>query len=446
MALAFPGRALRCRPVTGFLPLLVALVLVETGWRAGLAASPAAVAWGVAGGLALWLLLCETAVRLLDRWRPARGLERWDAAAQVLALAGFAWICLGLGWPRRAGSYTVALLPWALAMAAHWWTMAHVSRGRWSRLGHLWHQVRFALLPVAVALPVLDLCDRFGEATGFTAWSFTHLGPASAVLGSLGLAALLVAGLPWVLVRLWRAEPMPDGELRAAFAEACQRCRVGVGGLLVWPTRGGRFHNAMVLGVLPPLRYVLVTADLLHDFTRDQLMAVLGHELGHARHRHLWLFLLFAAVVAMATWVLAPLLALHLHALPLPATLPPAVAEGAVAVAMLALWWRLAFGVLSRLCERQADLSGAQLVGDPWIMQDALAMVGRLSGQAQDAPSWRHYTLGQRIAWLERLRIDPAEAGRHHRRVAFAWWTLGGTALGLLAALLLRGDLRFGGS
>lgn len=431
--------------MTGFLPLLIALVLVETGWRAGWQAGPAALAWGVAGGLAGWLLLCEGAVRALDRWRPARGLERWDAAAHALALAGFAALCLGLGWPRRAGSYTVALLPWALAMAVHWWSMAHVSRGRWTRLGHLWHQVRFALLPVAVALPVLDLCDRFGAATGFTDWSFAHLGPASAVLGSLGLAALLVAGLPWALVRLWRARPMPDGELRRAFAQACERMGVGVGGLLVWPTGGGRFHNAMVLGVLSRLRYVLVTADLLQDFSDRQLMAVLGHELGHARHRHLWLFLLFAAVVAMATWVLAPLLADRLHALPLPASLPPAVVEGALAVAMLALWWRLAFGVLSRLCERQADLAGAELAGDPWVMQDALAMVGRLSGQAQDAPSWRHYTLGQRIAWLERLRIDPGEGRRHHRRVAFAWWLLGGTAAGLLAALALRGDLRLGG-
>lgn len=428
-------------PVSGFLPLLLALVLAETAWRTTPAAAGSRLAWFLAVGLGGGWLLCEAVVRWLAAWRtrPPRLVERWDLAFQALIIGWFAWLCLGLGWPRRAGGYTIALLPWAVLQVVHWWTLAHASRGRWTRAGHVWYQVRFVLLPLAIALPVVDLFAWFGDATGLERWSVEQIGPVAVVIGSLAIAAGLVLALPWVLIRLWRARPPADPVLAERFAALARAAGVRVAGLLLWPAGGGRFHNAMMIGVLPRLRWVLVTADLAHDFASGELAAVLGHELGHARHRHLWLYLLFACTVGLASWLAASPVADAIGRMPGFDVLPGPVRDAVAAVLLLGLCWRLAFGVLSRLCERQADLAGAELAGGARAMQGALLALARCAGHDPDTPNWRHYTLRQRIAWLERLADDPGEGARHHRRVATAWWLLAGLAAGLLAVAFLHG-------
>ena len=93
------------------------------------------------------------------------------------------------------------------------------------------------------------------------------------------------------------------------------------------------------------------------------------------------------------------------------------IAEITSILLMMALLWRVAFGVLSRACERQADLVGAELAGDPQVMCDALKSVAHLSGQGEDEPSWRHYTIAQRVAFLQAVRRHPSLAIWHHKFV-----------------------------
>jgi hypothetical protein len=81
------------------------------------------------------------------------------------------------------------------------------------------------------------------------------------------------------------------------------------------------------------------------------------------------------------------------------------------------VWWRLLFGYLSRACERQADLAGANLAGGPLVMAAALKSVAQLAGQPENAPSWRHYTIAERIGFLERVDAQPALAKQHQQIV-----------------------------
>jgi STE24 endopeptidase len=218
--------------------------------------------------------------------------------------------------------------------------------------------------------------------------------------------------------------------------------RVGVRRIMLWPSDGARIYNAAVIGVLPRIRYVLFTEDLLADFAPRQVLAVLGHELGHARHRHLVLYLLVALATMLAAFLLATPTA-HLFALlPWAEHVRPDVRKGVATVALLALKWRLIFGYLSRACERQADLAGAELCGDPTVMQDALRAVAQLSGQREDAPSWRHYSIASRVAFLGRVLGDPTVAARHHLVVRRWWCALAVIVLALattLAIIALRG-------
>ena len=77
------------------------------------------------------------------------------------------------------------------------------------------------------------------------------------------------------------------------------RRSVSSGDLLVWRS-DGMMINAAVMGLLAPVRYVLLSDGLLATMNVSQIEAVFGHEAGHVRHRHIQHFLLFA----LAGWFL----------------------------------------------------------------------------------------------------------------------------------------------
>lgn len=418
----------------GILPIIFALVIAECSVGATLV-GVLPTKWllaAVVGGVAAWLVVGEIAARLVVRSGRHRVLVRWDITAQVLIMLWFAWLCYGWGWSRLAGSsMCLALAPWLAMQCAHWWSMTPAIRAAsghpWTRWGWVAHQFNFGLLPMALILPVFDLGAWIAITWRFDGWFAGFWGQiAGLYMGQLTLLALLIA-LPVVLVRVWGAKPMPEGEPAGLLRRACATMRVPIAGLLRWPVPGGRVYNAAVIGMVPRLRYVLFTDDLLRDLPEREVLAVLGHELGHARHGHLWIYFLFANAALLLSMVMRPemvkviqpeLAGLFAAVPGLGRALPVAgISEGLAMVLVMAVLWRLVFGVLSRACERQADLAGAELAGDVTTMRDALKSVARLSGQPENEPSWRHYSIAERVAFLDRVNVDPALATQHHDRV-----------------------------
>ena len=442
--------------MAGLLPLLIALTIIETAAHPGRVPLATVLPWpllvAVVGMVLLfWWLIGETAGRILAaRVRVSSGLEarrqleRWDILAQGIALGGFAGLCYGLHWADAVRSYSIAIAPWAAAQVILWWTLARPLSATtgipWRRGALVWHHVRFALLPLGIALPVLDLCAWVANSTQLDLWLFGHFGHLVDVLGAMLLAVGVVALLPWLLVRAWGAQPLTDPMLRGELEGACRTAGVRVGAIMRWPVRGGRVYNAMVIGVLPRLRYVLFTDDILRDFPPDQRLAVLGHELGHARYQHLWVYLLFALATGLLSFAARGPLDAWLADLPGMGTIDEDVRAGIGALLLLGVQWRLLFGFLSRACEREADAAGAELAGGGDMrhgaatMRQALGTVAQLAGIDPRAPSWRHYSLHQRMVWLERVAAQPQVAALHHRQVRFAIQLMAATT-GVLLAL-----------
>ena len=436
--------------MAGLLPLLIALTILETaalGQRSG--ASGALFAVVIPWALLLWWLLCETMGQLLSRrWRTRQALERWDIIAQTAIVGAFAGLCYGLGWVHRVSGYSAALGPWLMMMAIHWWCLAKPTSAlkgiALSRWGFLLQHVRFSLLPLMIAWPILDVCFFIGNHTAIGPWLLGNFGQAANIAGTSLMALALAALLPWLLIKLWGAQPLTNPLLRAELEAECQRSGVRVTNIMHWPTSGGRMYNAMVLGVLPRMRYVLFTEDLLRDFTTEERTAVLGHELGHARYHHLWIYLMFALATGLLSWSARDVLDQALVGLPGMTALTVEVRAGLIALVLLAVQWRLFFGVLSRACERQADLAGADLAGrgdavaGARIMHDALAAVARLAGIDPRSPSWRHYSIAERMLFLDQVAADPALATRHHARVRLTVQLMAALTGLLLALAALR--------
>ena len=299
----------------------------------------------------------------------------------------------------------------------------HPFPGRF-RFVWLWarHNVFFILIPLAILL----------------AWSEAafHLVPGSVEGGGGGEAwlvglqvvglALVFALIPPLLVRIWDTVPLGPGGLRDGLEAMCRAHRVRVRDILVWRT-GGLILNGAAIGLVRPLRYIVLTDALLEQMTREQVLAVAAHEVGHMRYRHtIWLALsVLAAVLAGGTisgWAILGLERLRII------TIGGGGEDAAVAVALVAtLAGTLAvLGIVSRRFERQADafairhLSGEDRAGEPVeiVPEAALAMAGALQRVADvhgidvRHKAFRHGSI------LSRQRSLMAAVGRRSNELA----------------------------
>jgi STE24 endopeptidase len=279
------------------------------------------------------------------------------------------------------------------------------------------------------------------------------------VAGPVALGVVFVT-LPWTVRLLLGLRPMPDGPLRTRLQAASRRLGFRCSNLLVWNTRSG-MANAMVIGLLPWIRYVVFTDRLLEDFSPDEIEAVFGHEVGHVKHQHMLYYLGFLlgsvfilgtlvqmAANGLSTWFSAEgktqdwvaILAgkLHLGEHGYLAFVP--------LVFLLLSYIFVVFGFLSRRCERQADVFGCRAVScaradcaghdDGSSLADGVALcptgirifiralekVAQVNGISRDRPgflqSWQHSTIARRVEFLQRILADPAEETLFQQRVA----------------------------
>ena len=103
---------------------------------------------------------------------------------------------------------------------------------------------------------------------------------------SLGCMVPVLLMTPALLVFVLPTQRMPDSPLRRRLEELCQQHGLRVNNVLLWRTHSS-VGNAAVMGVIPGVRYLLVTDLLLEAMPEDQVVAVFAHEIGHVVHRHL---------------------------------------------------------------------------------------------------------------------------------------------------------------
>jgi STE24 endopeptidase len=331
-----------------------------------------------------------------------------------------------------------------------------------SRASYVLFQLRQKLalvfLPVLLLLVQRELLRLFPQA--WQDWQKT--------VNFLGIAAVLVvfAAMPWIVRLVLALKPLPAGPLRQRLEASARRLRFRCSNILLWDTRHG-MANAMVIGILPWVRYVVFTDRLLEDFTPDEVEAVFGHEIGHIRHHHmLYYFSFLTTSVLVLGWVITDVVVSYVGLTPLVVDSPSSDCVSAVSlVAVLLAYIFVVFGFLSRRCERQADVFGCRAVScaspdcgghdneidfaphgrglcstgiNTFIR--ALEKVAAVNGISRDRPgflqSWQHASIGRRIEFLQQVLLDPSVERRFQRRV-FVFKALLLLALGGAVALIL---------
>lgn len=435
-----------------------------------------------ARGLAAWT---ARRVRVFPTQRE-QTITRYSAARLYHTIAIFltyGLVLYGLGWGWAVQSYTtmpgpdgsltwslpgaelIILAPFLVSLIGSWFFHYDAERSLhdsgpgahadpyWTRGTYLSFHLRHNLALVFAPIILLIIADSIVHV-----WPNLERDPRFQIF-ALGLLAGVFAAMPWVLRAVLGLRPLPEGSLRQRLLVTARRLQFRCNDILVWNTHGG-VANAMVVGILPWLRYVLLTDRLIEELTPAEVEAVFGHEVGHIKHKHMLYylgFLLISLCVVSELWKAADLESLlHLSTRQDLVILPR--------IAILGAYIFVVFGFLSRRCEGQADIYGCRAVScvrNDCFCHDqdqplaprgqglcptgictfisALEKVAYLNGMSRERPgwlqSWQHSTIARRVDFLERILSDPSIEPRFQRTVFLTKFALLSGLIVVLVAL-----------
>ena len=109
---------------------------------------------------------------------------------------------------------------------------------------------------------------------------------------------------PPLVRRLWGCKKLPDGYLKRYLDEFCAEQNFSADYYL-WPLFEGRMLTAAVMGIVPGLRYILLTPALIETMSKAELEAILAHEIGHVKKYHLLLYIFLIAGFSLLVAMLA---------------------------------------------------------------------------------------------------------------------------------------------
>ncbi|MGD8758135.1 MAG: M48 family metallopeptidase, partial [Deltaproteobacteria bacterium] len=210
------------------------------------------------------------------------------------------------------------------------------------------------------------------------------------VFFSCFLAALIVVA-PSLIKLFWRCRPLPPGPKRKRIEAMCKKANLGYKNILKWPIFEGRVLTAGVMGLVKRFRFILVTESLLKILNDDEIDAVMAHEIGHIKKKHLVFYLIFFLGFIVLSYAVFDLIVyailysnLSLPIVPDPKAGPlpftPILFTLAMAATLL-VYFRYIFGYFMRNCERQADLYAFTLLGDSSGLVSSLEKIAIYSGQ-----------------------------------------------------------------
>jgi Zn-dependent protease with chaperone function len=411
----------------------------------------------------------ETVLRRYGALRSYQIFVLIGAYALTLYAFGWGWVVGQLctvGEGQQAalapGAELVLLAPFLIGLLLSWCCYYDVERAihdvalplfhpraYWSRWSYVSFHARQNLALVVAPLFLLLI----GQAVRhqFPEWEDNE----HFQLAAFGLLLGVFASMPWILRLVLGLRSLPAGPLRDRLMTAARRLRFRCSDILLWNTNGG-VANAMVVGVFPVPRYVILSDRLLTGLSDDEVEAVFGHEVGHVKHHHIAYylgFLLISLGVLAGTWrLIAGQLAEQIPGLR--EYLEPSF-DGAQLplLPMIGLYIFVVFGFLSRRCERQADIFGCRAVScercdcpghtaDVQLLPlgrglcptgirtfiQALEKVANLNGISRSKPgwlqSWQHSTIARRVEFLQNMLADPAIEPHFQKRVRRVKWAL----------------------
>ena len=402
---------------------------------------------------AIYAIVCRVTCKGLDTPDYRHRLRRLDRLTSLYRICILALYLVDLAFGaldqlhRLIGhrviliSELLIMLPPLLLLTAGWWAyypidrrlrdaelISRIDQGKpiypiWTRGQYISAQFRYQVallfIPLTVLLALTQSIEYYAP-NELTIWSVDP----RPLLHLCGAGCVFLFA-PLMIRHIWKTARLPDGELRQRLLSMCRQYRVGVRDLLIWQTFGG-IVNAAVMGLIHPMRYILLSDGMVELLHRPQVEAIMAHELAHVRRRHMfWLItsagaLMLSLVVAWTTAAIVvertfgDMASAH-------GTADASWIESPNLSALISIGcWIFIFGWVSRRFERQADAFAVQHMATEHgemdgsgsytidarcadTMIEALNQVAVLNHIDPGKKSWRHGSIYWRQQHLRSL-------------------------------------------
>lgn len=281
-----------------------------------------------------------------------------------------------------------------------------VTSSNWKREEYLSVHLKFLLLPLLPLFAYLSLLDLIAHIPFLANHTYLPM----ALMMSLIFLAYIYA--PLLLGLIWRTTPLTDVNLRTRLHRLAAEDNIKYKDIVIWQTES--VANAAVAGIAPWSRQIFLTDALLQHFSDDEIEAVVAHEFGHVRYKHILTYLMFMIVYFLSYAIYYIYIGGPLESLPSTSSLVPAVGL----VFFISLYFVIIFRALSRRFEHQADLYAAALTGKPDALQLALARLAHLNCTPRSIQRLfelfqTHPSVDRRIKFIERFKGGDPSASRY---------------------------------
>jgi len=235
--------------------------------------------------------------------------------------------------------------------------------------------------------------------------------------------------LPVIIKMMWGCKALKDSEQQRELDEFCHNQGLKYQSLLEWNVFEGKIFTAGIMGLIPQLRYILITPVMLQYLTMEELKAVLAHEIGHNKNHHMSFYLLFFLGFILISINYPDLMFLAVaymttvdtgNYLTFFATNSPYFSLIWITipiVILLVIYFRLFYGLFSRAFEREADAHSVLTMGNGDGIISSLEKIGVYSGNIRDMPNWHHYSIRERVDFIQECCDEPATITRHKKKV-----------------------------
>ena len=399
----------------------------------------------ISAGFAVYTRAVFARLARRARSEPGIGLdhrfEGLKTRLSILAVAVFAVDIYGLNLPDfivRLGFFaafpTAAALVFLCLFIAYMavvWASAYPCHRRiygtdQSRIDYVFSNISFSvpvLLPWLVLSGVADLL----LALPFSLPKKVLSAPQGEVAYFLFFLVLVAVLGPVLIQKFWRCRPLDPGPVRDRIEAVCRRAGLRYADILHWPLFGGRMITAGVMGLVARFRYILITSGLIRHLSGPEIDAVVAHEIGHVKRRHLWFYLLFFVGYLLLAYSSFDLIVFAiLYSDPAYRFLQWFGASQAAAssalfslsiILLFLLYFRFIFGYFMRNFERQADVYIYELFDTAAPLVSTFQKISWYSGQDPEKPNWHHFSIAERVGYLRRCEADRRWIDRHHGKV-----------------------------
>jgi len=240
------------------------------------------------------------------------------------------------------------------------------------------------------------------------------------------LFAIAILG-PTMIQKFWRCKPLEAGHHRSRIENLCRKAEMGYANILYWPIFGGRMITAGVMGLVKKFRYILVTNALLQMLEPEEIDAVIAHEIGHIKKKHLLFYLLFFVgymIISYATFnllvysiVFSETIYRLITSTGLNQTTVTTSIFSLAIITVFLIYFRFIFGYFMRNFERQADTYVYALFDSAGPLISTFEKIAETSGHPSDKPNWHHFSIRKRINYLKKCEADRTWITRHDNKI-----------------------------